>query len=113
MSYSAACQLMHVIYDFFFQTSHYLPTGTELERGGREDDMIFGEWQAQKMRDKGQSTVGHRIDPSLDINPLYRQYLARNGIHRNESTDAMERRRELTRAIGAVVKWDQYREHNK
>ncbi|CBY21110.1 unnamed protein product [Oikopleura dioica] len=104
------CQLL----GYFFQIScHYLPTGTELERGGREDDMIFGEWQAQKMRDKGQSTVGHRIDPSLDINPLYRQYLARNGINRNESTDAMERRRELTRAIGAVVKWDQYREHNK
>ena len=41
----------------------------------RKDDMLFGQWQAQMMLDKGQSTEGIRVDKKIQVNPLFKGYL--------------------------------------
>ena len=38
----------------------------------RKDDMLFGEWQAQMMLEKGQTTEGVRVDKKIVINPLFK-----------------------------------------
>ena len=34
--------------------------------------MLFGEWQAQMMLEKGQTTEGVRVDKKIVINPLFK-----------------------------------------
>ena len=50
----------------------------DIIRYERKDDMIFGEWQAQMMRDKGQSTEGIRVDKKIQVNPLFKGTIGQN-----------------------------------
>lgn len=84
----------------------------ELSKLSRKDDMVFGKWQANMMLEKGQSTEGLRVDKKIDINPMFREFLGRSGAGTGEDSK-IESRLDLGRAIGAVVKWDRYREGNK
>ena len=92
----------------------------------RKDDMVFGQWQAQLMLDKGQTTEGVRIDKKLTVNPLFKDFIPKgrsaagsipgflgkiNIAKTNlalpvSSTTKIDSRFDIQRAIGAVVKWD-------
>jgi len=89
----------------------------------RKDDMLFGEWQAQMMLEKGQTTEGVRVDKKIVINPLFKDFIATGrslvgktpavNLGEISSSTLYDSRLDLGRAIGAVVKWDKYREGNK
>ena len=44
--------------------------------------MLFGEWQAQMMLEKGQTTEGVRVDKKIVINPLFKGINDFKEIHR-------------------------------
>ena len=92
----------------------------------RKDDMLFGQWQAQLMLEKGQTTEGVRIDKKITVNPLFKDFIPKgrsaagsaagflgkiNTDKTNlalpmSSTTKIDSRFDIQRAIGAVVKWD-------
>lgn len=87
--------------------------------------MIFGQWQADLMADKGQTTDGVRVDKKLTINPLFRDFIPKGrsasgtSLHGNRNDfnltvtpvsskpiSKIDSRFDIGRAIGNVVKWD-------
>jgi len=105
----------------------------DVVRYERKDDMLFGQWQAQLMLEKGQTTEGVRIDKKITVNPLFKDFIPKgrsaagsaagflgkiNTDKTNlalpmSSTTKIDSRFDIQRAIGAVVKWDKYREGDK
>ena len=53
----------------------------------RKDDMLFGEWQAQMMLEKGQTTEGVRVDKKIVINPLFKGINDFKEIHRTVTVE--------------------------